>query len=141
MRTREEREALISRITNVGFSQHAGLHIREHDIGKVSLALEPKESLQQFMGYLHAGVITGLADHAAGAAFATTLPRSRICVSIELKINFLKPAKGSVVFAEAVVVSAGRSIGVVKSDVYAEEADEKIHCATAIVTLRAIDEH
>ncbi len=129
---------MFEKITNTGFTKSAGFSVRDFEEGAVTLEMTPSDEFNQFMGYVHAGVVTGLADHAAGAAYASALPEGRICLTIELKINFLKPAQGEKLAAEAKVISAGGTVGVVKSDVYGETGGERTHCATAIVTLRAV---
>ena len=63
----------------------------------------------------------------------------KVCLAIELKINFLKPSRDDKLAAEAKVNSGGKgSFGVVQSNVYCETGDERILSTTAIVTLRAI---
>ena len=136
---KENLQALFEKITDTGFTKAAGFSVRSFDAGHVVLECTPKEELTQFLGYVHAGVVTGLADHAAGAAYASTLPDGRACLTIELKINLLKPAQGDKIAAEARVISAGGTIGVVQSDVYSENDGARSLCATALVTLRAIN--
>lgn len=131
--------ALFEQITDTGFTKFAGFKVRDFDEGRVTLEAAPREDLAQFLGYVHAGVVTGLADHAAGAAYASALPEGKACMTIELKINFMKPAQGETLAAEARIVSAGGTIGVVQSDVYGETGGERVHCATALVTLRAVN--
>lgn len=124
--------------TSRGFTKESGFHVREFREGFVALEVAPKEELVQFMGYVHAGVVTGLADHAAGACYASVLPEGKACLSIELKINFMKPAQGDMLVAEATALSRGASIGVIRSDVWAETGEERVMVATALVTLKSI---
>jgi len=121
-----------------GFTKESGFRVREFSDGFVALEVAPKESLVQFMGYVHAGVVTGLADHAAGACYASVLPEGKACLTIELKINFMKPAQGDMLVAEATALSRGKSIGVVRSDVWAEKDGGREMVATALVTLKSI---
>ena len=134
---KEELKDAFEKITGVGFTGASGFRVRDFEEGAVTLELTPREELTQFMGYVHAGVVTGLADHAAGAAYASVLPKGRLCLTIELKINFMKPATGDTLAAEAKVISDG-GIGVVHSNVYGEKDGKRTLCATAIVTLRAV---
>ncbi|MEM8772853.1 MAG: PaaI family thioesterase [Pseudomonadota bacterium] len=138
MMGKENLKELFEKITDTGFTKSAGFNVRSFQDGAVTLEMTPREDLTQFMGYVHAGVVTGLADHAAGACYASVLPEGRACLTIELKINLMKPAQGDKLAAEAKIVSAGGTIGVVKSDVYGEKDGERIHCATALVTLRSV---
>lgn len=121
-----------------GFTKESGFRVRSFEEGFVALEVAPKESLVQFMGYVHAGVVTGLADHAAGACYASVLPEGKACLTIELKINFMKPAQGEMLVAEATALSRGSSIGVVRSDVWAEKDGGREMVATALVTLKSI---
>jgi uncharacterized protein (TIGR00369 family) len=133
------RQAVESITTARGFTKESGFRVRAVEEGYAALELAPKESLVQFLGYVHAGVVTGLADHAAGACYASVLPEGRLCLTIELKINFMRPAKGDLLVAEATILSRGASIGVVRADVFAETAGDRLMVATALVTLKAVD--
>ena len=48
-----------------------------------------RDDLLQFFGHFHGGVITALADHAAGIAVTSGLPKGKIGVTVEIKVNFL----------------------------------------------------
>jgi uncharacterized protein (TIGR00369 family) len=62
---------------------------------------------------LHGGVLSALADAAGGAAVWTGLEDERARVStIDLRIDYLRPAKLETVVAEAVVVRLGNRVGV-----------------------------
>ena len=136
---RENLKEVFEKITDTGFTKASGFKVRSFEEGAVTLEVAPKPELTQFLGYVHAGVVTGLADHAAGAAYASVLPDGKACMTIELKINFMKPAQGTLLAAEATTLSRGASIGVVRSDVYAETGDQRELIATALVTLKSIN--
>jgi uncharacterized protein (TIGR00369 family) len=77
-----------------GFSHAAGFRIVAVEPGRAEVALARREDLVQFFGHFHGGVITALADHAAGIAVTSGLPAGRIGVTVEIKVNFLSPAAG-----------------------------------------------
>lgn len=136
---RADLKEMFERLTAAGgFTREAGFKVRALEEGFAALEVAPRPELLQFTQVVHAGIVTGLADHAAGAAYTSTLAEGQICVTIELKINFMKPAKGDLLVAEATVLSAGKSVGVVRADVYAETGEERALVATALVTLKAI---
>ncbi len=103
--------------------------------GRVEATLRVRPELLQQDGFVHAGVQTALADHTAGAAAATLTPAGKTVLSIELKINMLRPATGQLLRCVAEVLRAGRTVTVVESSVYAEE---KL-VAKATVTLAVVD--
>lgn len=130
-------ETLIRKITSLtGFTNSAGVVVDSVAEGTVSLSLEKKEELTQFNGYFHGGVIAGLADHAAGAAATTVLPKGRIAVTIDMNINFMAPAKGSLLQAIANVEHSGSSIIVVTVKV--NDIEHDVSSAIGTVTLKSV---
>ena len=71
-------------------------------------------------GHIHAGVVTTLADHTAGGAAYTAVGEGSDVITIEFKINFLRPATGSRLYARGEVLRAGRTVVVSESEVFAE---------------------
>jgi uncharacterized protein (TIGR00369 family) len=122
-----------------GFPKSSGMRVVSAEPGKVTMALKKKPELTQFFGHFHGGVITALADHAAGACATTALPEGKIAVTVEIKINFLSPADGDEIIARAETIQSGSSIGVVKVEVASQKAGAERICAFATATMRAMD--
>ncbi|MGZ5436068.1 MAG: PaaI family thioesterase [Pyrinomonadaceae bacterium] len=93
--------------------------------GVVEIELPFRADLTQQDGFLHAGVITTVADSAAGYAAYTLMPAGSRVLSIEFKVNLLRPARGEVFIARAEVIKAGRTLSVVRADVFATGANSK----------------
>ncbi len=68
-------------------------------------------------GTVHGGILCDLADAAMGIAFASTLHDKQSAVTVELKINFLRPVWQGQMVARARVVHRGRRLGLVECDV------------------------
>ncbi|MEN0062243.1 MAG: PaaI family thioesterase [Myxococcota bacterium] len=66
-------------------------------------------------GVVHGGAIMALLDTTfGGAALVHALPRNRLVSTVEMKVNFLRPAlEGETVVAEATLQSAGKSLLVI----------------------------
>lgn len=122
-----------------GFPKSSGMRVVSAEPGKVTMALARKPELCQFFGHFHGGVITALADHAAGACATSSMPEGKIAVTVEIKINFLAPADGEEIIARAETIQAGSSIGVVKVEVSSQKAGAERICAFATATMRAMD--
>ena len=99
-------------------------------LAELSLELRP-EHLQQH-GIVHGGVIAYLADNALAFAGGSRLGN---VVTLEFKINFIKPARGELLVARARVVSAGKSQAVCHCEVFAEEGADVTLCAAAQGTI------
>lgn len=122
-----------------GFIHEIGTNLDYLVPGEVHLSLVPLPGLLQFTGAIHGGVVSALADHAAGAAATSLLPAGQIALTLEYKINFLRQAKGEKIVAEAKVEQTGRQFSVVTSEVFAVDADgNRRKCAVALVTLAPV---
>jgi uncharacterized protein (TIGR00369 family) len=103
---------------------------------ETSLRLE-RRHLQQD-GFAHAGVQATLADHTAGAAAATLVGPSEFVLSVEFKINLLRPAHGERLRCRARVLKPGSRIDVVESELWTEDGGESKLVAKATVTLAVL---
>ena len=133
-------ENLVRKVTELsGFTRFAGVVVLAAEKGQVNLSLERKAKLLQFNGYFHGGVVSGLADHAAGAAATTALPSGKIAVTVDLHVNFLAPANGSSLVAKAKTLQVGSTICVVSVEVEVVSSSGQQLCAMATATLRVVD--
>ena len=131
--------SLAASITAKGFSGAAGFRIVEVKTGYAELALARRDDLVQFFGHFHGGVITALADQAAGIAVTSGLPKGRIGVTVEIKVNFLGPANGSELVARAKTLQMSGSIGVATVEVFTRDDKSERLCAFCTATMRALD--
>ena len=133
-------EQLVRKVTAAtGFTQAAGVEVVSAEAGAVTLRLPRKPDLLQFNCYFHGGVVSGLADHAAGAAATTALPPGKIAVTVDLHINYLAPASGDSLLARARALQVGSTICVVAVELDSDTASGARLCAVASVTLRVVD--
>lgn len=131
---------LVRQVTAItGFTHAAGVEVLAAEPGKVELRLARKPELLQFNGYFHGGVVSGLADHAAGAAATTALPAGKIAVTVDLHVNFLAPASGDRIVARASTLQVGNTICVVSVAVETETGSGPRVCAVANAVLRVVD--
>jgi uncharacterized protein (TIGR00369 family) len=141
--------SLAEAISAKGFSGAAGFRIIAVQPGSAEVSLPRRDDLVQFFGHFHGGVITALADHAAGIAVTSGLPAGRIGVTVEIKVNFLSPADGSELIARAKTLKMSGSIGVATVEVFSKEVFSKevfskdgateTLCAFCTATMRALD--
>src|SRR4030095_11483703 len=87
--------------------------------GLIEIKLPYRNDLTQQHGYLHAGIVTTIADSACGYAAYTLMPPQSEVLSVEYKVNLLRPAKGVSFLAHADVIKAGKTLTVVRADVSA----------------------
>jgi uncharacterized protein (TIGR00369 family) len=87
--------------------------------GVVEITLAYRSDLTQQHGYVHAGIITTIADSACGYAAYTLMPPNSDVLAVEFKVNLMRPAKGETFVARAEVIKSGRTLTVVRADVHA----------------------
>lgn len=97
--------------------------------GRCTIELPFSEGVGQQQGFFHGGAIGALADTAGGYAALTLLPPGSEVLTLEYKINFLRPAAGGRLVAEGAVLRAGRSVSVTRVDVHVETAGRRALCA------------
>ena len=130
---------LAEAINAKGFAGAAGFRIVAVEPGCAELALARRDDLVQFFGHFHGGVITALADQAAGVAVTSGLPKGRIGVTVEIKVNFLSPADGSELIARAKTLKMSGSIGVATVEIFSRKEATETLCAFCTATMRALD--
>jgi len=107
--------------------------------GVVEILLPFRSDLTQQDGFLHAGIITTIADSAAGYAAYTMMPAGSRVLSVEFKVNLMRPARGETFVARAEVVKSGRTLSVVRADVFAMRGNgEKEMVATMQATMMCL---
>ena len=87
--------------------------------GRVVLEMQFREDLCQQNGFLHAGVLTSIADSACGYAALSTMAPGSDVLSVEFKVNLLAPAVGERFRAIGTVVRSGRTLTVCSGEVLA----------------------
>ena len=96
-----------------------GAELTRIEPGIVEITLPYRADLAQQHGYLHAGIVTTIADSACGYAAYSLMPPDSEVLSVEFKVNLLRPANGERFVATAEVVKSGKTLTVVKADVFA----------------------
>lgn len=87
--------------------------------GVVEVGFPYRAELTQQDGFVHAGIICTAADSACGYAALSSMPAGSDVLSVEFKLNLLRPAAGERFLARAVVLKPGKTLTAVRADVYA----------------------
>ena len=122
------------------FVLHLGGAMDELAPGRAVLRLPFRAELAQQHGFFHAGALTTLADTAAGYAAFTLMPEGAAVLTVEFKMNLLRPARGAVALARAEVLKPGRTLMAVRADVFcrAAEAGAEELAATMLATMMCV---
>ena len=110
-----------------------GFAIDRVDEGNVVFSMDPVHDHVNPLGTVHGGIITTLLDSAMGCAVHTTLPAGGMYTTLELKVNFLRPAfgGGARLVAEGRVLHRGGTAVLAEATIVEEGTGRKIAHATS----------
>ncbi len=131
-------ELLRQNFCQAPFIASLGLELASIGAGECTTRLDVRPDHLQQNGVVHAGVLATLADHTAGAAAFTTLAPGSYPLTVEFKLNLLRPATGPTLRCIARVLKAGARLVVVESEVLADATSPARLCAKATVTLAVL---
>lgn len=89
-----------------------GISITNLGPGWIDLEFDHHEDFTQQHGFKHAGAIATALDSACGYAAFSLMPADAAVLTVEYKINLLRPASAERYLASAVVVKPGRTLTV-----------------------------
>jgi len=121
-----------------GFINYCRLKAVSAEWGRFQSRVEIEEDHRQQDGFIHAGVMATMADHTAGYSAFTTVPEGFQILTIEFKINFLRPAYGSALVCYSTVIREGKRIIIAESEVHDIRDAREVPVAKAMVTLMAV---
>jgi len=134
----EERIRFLKKDFERGFVKFCGIKAWKIEEGYFEsyTAIEPHHRQQD--GFIHAGVIATMADHTAGYAAFTLVPEDHQILTIEFKINFLRPAIGERLICKSKIIRSGSQILVGESLVLDVQGSTEKEVAKAMVTLASV---
>jgi uncharacterized protein (TIGR00369 family) len=130
-------ERILQSFARQGFMRTIGATLDSVEPGTVTITCGFDERLTQQHGLLHGGLLATLVDVACGYAALSMMPADREVLTVEFKINFLKPAKTDRVIAVGQVIQAGRTLTVCEGSVF--DATRARVLARMTATMMAVD--
>lgn len=139
----EPRDKNFAEKVKKSFSEQAVMNLIGAEIfsikpGKVRIKLPFSKNLTQQNNFIHAGIITTIVDSACGYAAFSLMPENSSVLSVEFKVNLLRPAIGDYFLASGKVIKSGKTLSVVSGDVFAFDKDEKKHIAAMTATMMCL---
>ena len=123
-------------LRNQPFSCHLGAELESLEPGSATLSLNVRPEFLQQHGYVHGGVMSYLADNALTFAGGSTFGDA---LTVEFKINYVKPAQAQRLRAVATVSAGGRTLATCRCDLFAENDGEAPYvCAVAQGTIMSL---
>ncbi|MBI3742753.1 MAG: PaaI family thioesterase [Chloroflexi bacterium] len=96
-----------------GFAKHLAMTLERGELGTARSRMTVLPIHMQSAGVMQGGLLVALADMAMSASLGGMLEPGQVPTTIEMKVNFLRPALlGDELVAEARVVQKGKSVAV-----------------------------
>ena len=115
------------------FSRHLGTELLVFEHGRAVLALTIRAEFMQQHGFVHGGVISYLVDNALTFAGGSVLGDG--VVTVEFKVNYIRPARGERLVATATVEGSGARMAVCGCEVVAIDGEKETRCAVGQGTI------
>ncbi|MDY6879912.1 MAG: PaaI family thioesterase [Thermodesulfobacteriota bacterium] len=134
----EKRKAFLREDYSRGFIAYCQFEAEVIARGYFQSSVIIEEHHRQQDGFIHAGVMATMADHTAGYSAFTIVPEIFQILTIEFKINFLRPAFGDALTCKSSIIREGSQILISESEVFDKRGEDETLVAKAMVTLMAV---
>lgn len=134
----KERLQSLQRDSIKGFTEFIGLMPVSLQHGEFVTCVKLKDHHLQQDGFVHAGVIATMADHTAGYAAYSVIPKGQRILTIEYKINYLQPATGGSLECKAWLLRPGKQVLITEAEVYAIDGTSRKLVAKAMHTMASV---
>lgn len=86
--------------------------------GTITLELQAQPAFLNPIGVIQGGLLTAMLDEALGGAVAAMLPPNQFAPTVELKVNFIRPAQVGPLIAQGRVVHRGLSLVFLQAELH-----------------------
>jgi uncharacterized protein (TIGR00369 family) len=122
-----------------GLMATLGARIVAIEPGFCAIEMGYATGVSQQQGFFHGGAIGAIADSAAGYAAYSLMPAGAEVVTVEYKLNLIRPAVPPTLRAEARVLRAGRTLTVCRADIFHSGPGGPEACALLQSTLMRVE--
>ncbi|MFT4863743.1 MAG: hypothetical protein ACI95C_002977 [Pseudohongiellaceae bacterium] len=115
---------MTEKLTMSPFGDLLGIELVSMEDGKAVCAVQLQPCHLNNGGRVHGGLLTSLADTAAGVAVRSKRPDGKVSATTDLSIAFIRPPAGDRLIATAEVIHAGKRLF---------RTEISIHCADKLI--------
>lgn len=119
------------------YGKFLGIRLESAAAGKARCSIKLEPHHLNTGGRVHGGVLTSLADTAAGVAVRTIRPEGKLSATTDLSIAFIRPPQGDSLEATAAVIHAGKQL--VRTEITISDADKLVAKITATFMLISVE--
>jgi uncharacterized protein (TIGR00369 family) len=120
---------------SANFVRDLGMQLTRIEDEYCETILVPAGRHRQQHGLIHAGVMATMADHTSGCAARGAVGLDCDVITVEFKVNFLRPAIADRLRCRGQVLRAGKTLVICEAEVFALKDEEEKLVSKATVTL------
>jgi len=133
------RERLFALIDEAPFVRHMGMRITDLAWGRAAFEMTPAEFRLQPFGVVHGGNIATLIDTATfWACFLAMGGDEDGLASVDLKLNYLAPARMETLQSTGTLIKAGKTLSYAEADVRTSDGRLVAHGTSTLMRLRGL---
>ncbi len=121
------------------FTSFIGFNIHTIEAGLIEGSLNLEQHHLQQMEFVHGGVTATVSDIVAGFAAFTLVKKGQGVVTVEMKVSYFNPGKGSKLIAKGQVVKAGSRLHFCESELWVENNGQLTQIAKASATMAIVN--
>ena len=111
---------------NTSFAEWVGTELLSTEEGRAVARLQAEEWHLNAMGAVHGGLLSTLIDVSMAEALTTIAEEGEQPFTIQLTVNYMKPAKPGTLTSTAGVRMGGERVTIVEAEVVQEGEDDEI---------------
>jgi len=124
MESNPEREDLIKLgVNNSPYYKHLGMKLVDYDEDGSVMEMPVTPEHINVWGSMHGGALSGLVDSSCGTAIGPALAPGENVVTLDLRVQFLKPVKDGVLTARGRIVHRGGRHVITESEVKNQDGE------------------
>lgn len=131
---KKREEEIRKMFKGISFLQYIGAELIDLSEGQAQIELSKRDELLQGNGFYHGGLLATVLDSTSCHAAATLLPIGQHVVTVEMKVNYMRPATDDRLVVKAKVLNKGKNIIVCESEIFDKESGKLVNKATVTVT-------
>ncbi len=131
------RKAIIEKMKiTIPFWKLLGMEVMDVKKGRAIMKLPFSEKLTQPDGVAHGGAIFSLADTSVATALLGLIDRNETMLTVEMKINYIKAAKGGEILSEAKIIHRGSNTAIGDVEVRNSEGELLAKCLATYMIIK-----
>ena len=136
----EKRKLITDRFNRSETLQFYKAELLEVETDFVSIKIPKMDLMTRKAGMFNGAMIASLVDVSSGYAAVSHYEEDCYVVTVELKVNYLRPAMGDALVSKSYVIKGGSKISVIRTEIYTinNSNDHESHVATSLVTMMKI---